>query len=114
MRDYPTGDAGIESRRPTRAGMPVLEASGARVGNVGNPTQQDGYLIVEEGWFFTKRAYIPISAMARPDVHGILLNLSKDELSDPRYTTPPPETEGVRNAPEIAPDANLDRWSEVL
>lgn len=68
--------------------MPVFDATGIPIGQVSEPAQADGYLLVEKGFFFTKLVYVPLDAITHCDVFGVHLSLRKDALNSREYTTP--------------------------
>jgi len=96
-------------------GMTVYGSDGEKLGTVRNYDPQAGYLDVQKGWLFTKDFYVPLSAiqsamgegLTLPQVGGpsaltagrttvetetgtgITLRLTKDDLEDDRYASPP-------------------------
>lgn len=75
-------------RRQIHPWMPVLDVTGAPVGHVSDPVQEDGYLLVEKGFFFTRLVYVPLAAVARVDAFGIHLHLRKEDLDAPVFAGP--------------------------
>lgn len=67
---------------------PVLDAAGNAVGHVSDPAQEDGYLLVEKGFFFPRLVYVPLCAVARTDAFGIHLSVWKEELNGEIYAMP--------------------------
>jgi hypothetical protein len=86
-----------------REGTAVLDAQGEKVGVVGVPPMQGTCLIVEQGRLFTHTLYIPHAAIHAQDANGIYLNLTKEELQDEQWKTPP----GGGSAAEAAPPAPM-------
>lgn len=68
--------------------MPVLDASGTPVGHVSDPTYENGYLLVEKGFFFTKLVYVPLHAVTRTDAFGVHVGVQKEDLNDEVYAAP--------------------------
>ncbi len=68
--------------------MPVLDAAGNPVGHVSDPTHENGCLLVEKGFFFTKLIYVPLHAVARTDAFGIHLRVHKEDLNRAVYAAP--------------------------
>ena len=70
-------------------GMTVYGAAGEKVGTVRNYDPRAGYLDVRKGWLFTKDFYVGLSAVQSVNEDGIVLRLTKEELNDDRYASPP-------------------------
>ena len=70
-------------------GMTVYGMDGSKLGSVRNYDSPSGYLDVHKGWLFTKDFYVPVSTVTAVDEDGITLSLTKDDLQDARYNTPP-------------------------
>lgn len=70
-------------------GAAVYDLNGDKIGTLTNVDPQGGYLVAQHGLFFPHDVYIPSSAVTNSDADGIYLNLSKDDLGDERYKTPP-------------------------
>src|SRR6185437_7761306 len=79
---------------PIADGMRVYGIDGEQLGTVRNYDPQDGYLDVQRGWLLTKDLYVPFRAVATITGDGITLRLTKEDLDDDRYLTPP-ATDGV-------------------
>jgi hypothetical protein len=96
-------------------GMTVYGSDGEKLGTVRNYDRRAGYLDVQKGWLFAKDFYVPLSAIqsamgdgltvrqvggpsalteGRTTVEtatgtGITLRLTKEDLEDDRYASPP-------------------------
>ena len=73
-------------------GTDVYDVNGDKVGSVQQFMPQANCLLVEKGMLFKKDVYIPISAIASTGVDGVRINLSKDDLKNDRYASPPTAT----------------------
>jgi len=69
-------------------GMTVYATDGTKLGTLRNYNPQAGYLDIQKGWLFTKDFYVPTSMIDTVAEDGITLRLTKDDLSDPRYSSP--------------------------
>ncbi len=72
-------------------GTTVYDVDGQKVGPVRLSALRDGYFVVEQGWLFTHELYLPTTAIAKRDAMWVGLNLSKEELRQSRWKTPPDE-----------------------
>ncbi|HLV98217.1 MAG TPA: hypothetical protein VKT82_06015 [Ktedonobacterales bacterium] len=81
------------------AGTPVLDAHGEKVGMVAEPETRGNYLVVQKGWLFTSKLYIPLSEIHAQDANGIYLNLTKEQLKDDQWKVPPGGGAAVEAAP---------------
>lgn len=70
-------------------GMTVYGTDGEKLGTVRNYDPQAGYFDIQRGWLFHKDFYVTLSDVAMIDENGIVLRLTKQELEDDRYTSPP-------------------------
>ena len=86
-----------------REGTAVLDALGEKVGVVGSPALQGNYLVVEQGWLFTRALYLPLAAIHAQDANGISLHLTKEELQDEQWKIPP----GGGTALEATPSTSV-------
>ena len=71
------------------AGADILDSSGELVGTLDASNSQKRYLSVLKGVFFTKGIFLPMSAVDHVSVNGVHLNLTRDELQDSRFASPP-------------------------
>jgi uncharacterized protein YrrD len=76
-------------------GMTAYATDGSKLGTVRNYNPQMGYLDVQKGWLFHKDFFVPTSMIDTVAEDGITLRLTKDDLDDPRYTSPPVNTGAV-------------------
>jgi hypothetical protein len=67
----------------------VYGTDGEKLGTVRNYDPQAGYLDVQKGWLFTKDFYVPLSAVETITGEGLTLHLTKEDLEDERYASPP-------------------------
>jgi hypothetical protein len=83
--------AGATSRPELRIprAAPVYDATGAKIGSVGDYSAQTDDITVETGSLLVKDLYVPASAIKRVDTAGMWLRLTSDELCDARYTRAP-------------------------
>ena len=70
-------------------GQSVYDARNAKVGTISAVVGQGDYFVVTKGLLIPHDVYLPRSAVARSDSNGVFLNVSKDELRESRYLTPP-------------------------
>jgi len=61
-------------------GTNVYGSDGDKVGDVSEVGAN--YVLVRQGWLFTKDIYIPLSAIVGADDDGIRLNVTKDQIGD--------------------------------
>ena len=76
-------------------GMTVYATDGTKLGTLRNYNPQAGYLDIKQGWLFTKDFYVPSDMVDTVAEDCITLRLTKDDLDDPRYSTPLVSTEAV-------------------
>jgi len=69
-------------------GMTVYATDGTKLGTLRNYNPQAGYLDIQKGWLFTKDFYVPAEKVDTVAEDGITLKLTKDDLNDPRYSSP--------------------------
>ena len=77
---------------PIAPGADVYDINGDKVGTVQQYNQAANCLVVEKGKIFTKDVYIPTSAIQSSDANGVRISLTKDELKEDRYSSPPTGT----------------------
>ncbi len=70
-------------------GTDVYDVNGDKVGTVQRYDPQANVFVVEKGLIFKKDLYIPTSDIQATDANGIRLDLSKDDLTGDRFTSPP-------------------------
>lgn len=70
-------------------GTDVYAVNGDKIGTVQRYDPQASVFVMEKGLIFKKDLYIPTSDIQRADTDGLHLDLSKDDLTGDRYTTPP-------------------------
>lgn len=70
-------------------GTDVFDVNGDKVGSVERFEPQANYFVVEKGMLFKKDLFIPTSAIGSIAADGVRLTLSKDDLKDTMYTSPP-------------------------
>jgi len=80
---------------PVTPGTDVYDASGDKVGSVQEYNPQANCIVVQKGIIFTKDLYIPLSAIDSRDSDGLYLNLTKDQLKDDRFASPPAYNAGT-------------------
>ena len=74
---------------PVTPGTDVYDANGDKVGTVQEFNPQANCIVVQKGMIFTKDLYIPINAIDGRDDKGVYLSLTKDDLKDDRFSSPP-------------------------
>ena len=72
-------------------GAPVFANDGEYVGVVDVPAVQGGALVLVQGWLFTQARYLPLQHVRGQDANGVYLTLSKAEVQQERWKTPPTE-----------------------
>jgi hypothetical protein len=75
-------------------GMDVFDVNGDKIGPVEQYNPQANCIVVKKGMIFTKDIYVPTSDIQRTSTDGIYLDLSKDDLKDDIYSSPPASTTG--------------------
>jgi hypothetical protein len=70
-------------------GMTVYATDGSKLGTVRNYNPRADYLDVHKGWLFAKDFYVPTSTIDAVTEDGLTLRLTKDDLDDVRYSSPP-------------------------
>lgn len=83
---------------PVMPGTDVYDANGDKVGTVQEFNPQANCIVVQKGLIFTKDLYIPMNAIDGRDDNGLYLNLTKDDLKDDRFASPPDYTAGTTTA----------------
>jgi hypothetical protein len=83
-------------------GMTVYGSDGEKLGTVRHFDPQAEYLDVQRGWLFHKDFFVPLSEVTSTDEDGITLRLTKQQLDDDRFTSPP--TGGVLVAEAVVTD----------
>jgi hypothetical protein len=72
-------------------GTIVYDVEGAKVGKVTFSTLHTGYFMVEQGWLLTRDLYLPPEAIQLREADWIKLRLTREELKQDRWKSPPPE-----------------------
>lgn len=72
-------------------GTIVYDVEGEKVGKVIFSTLHTGYFVVEQGWLLTREFYLPPGAIQLREQDWIKLRLSKEELKQDQWKSPPPE-----------------------
>jgi hypothetical protein len=93
-----------QTGQPYVAGTTVFDNSGEKVGAVGEQLPLGDYLVVEKGWLFVHELYVPYSLVKSQDESGIYLGISKEELKEDRWKTPPTDTEAVATSMPVEDD----------
>jgi len=75
---------------PIELGTTVYGSAGQKVGDVAEI--QSDYIVIETGFIFTKDLFIPMTAIASQDEDGVRLTMTKDEVENHDWSTPPPLT----------------------
>jgi hypothetical protein len=75
-------------RTPIELGTTVYGSDGEKVGDVAEI--QSDYIVIEKGFIFTKDLYIPVATIASQDADGVRLSITKDEVENRDWSTPPP------------------------
>src|SRR5690348_4665294 len=88
-------------------GTPVFDVNGDKVGSVAENATQGEYFVVRKGLIFTHDLYIPLNAVARSDMDGIYLNVSKDQIQSQGWDQPPAAATGF-----MARDRTIDATTD--
>ena len=72
-------------------GAMVYDVEGEKVGKVAFSTLHTGYFVVEQGWLLTRDLYLPPDVIHLREEDWIKLRLSKEELKQDQWKSPPPE-----------------------
>ncbi len=72
-------------------GTIVYAVEGEKVGKVSFSTLHTGYFVVQQGWLLTRDLYLPPDAIELREEDWIKLRLSKEELKQDQWKSPPPE-----------------------
>ncbi len=70
-------------------GAPVFASTGEQVGAVDVPPLQGGQLVIVQGTLFIHVRYLPLQFVRRQDASGVSLTLSKAQVEEERWKTPP-------------------------
>ena len=91
---YGMDNAGTDTGRnlPLVNGTPVYDANGDKVGDVSQYQSGDGYFVMTKGFFFPKDLYVPLNAIQRATTDGVYLSLSKDQINNANWDSPPSMT----------------------
>src|ERR1051326_2660450 len=93
-----TETQGNRFNQPIPEGANVYDVNGEKVGSVSGFNAQGGYLTIQKGWLLTHDIYVPSNTIGRVVSTQVHLNLSKDDLKDQRWTTPPSDRLETREA----------------
>jgi len=66
-------------------GTPVYDVNGDKVGTVSEHGVQDNALVIHHG-MFRQDVYVPLGVIARNDVDGLYLNVTKDDVLNQDWT----------------------------
>jgi hypothetical protein len=69
--------------------MTVHGPDGEKLGTVRNYDPEAGYLDIQKGWLFHKDFYVGLAAITSVDEKGITLRLTKEDLKDDHFASPP-------------------------
>jgi hypothetical protein len=86
------------------AGATVYDVAGEKLGKVGGGIALGDYFRLERGLLFPHEYYVPKSAIARIDVDGVHLNVTKDDIKTSGWDQPPTEsveTLGHHEEPQV-------------
>jgi len=72
-----------------QSGATVYGSDGDKIGDVAEVGPN--YILVQQGWLFTKDIYIPLSAVSGADNDGITLNITKPQVSNMGWDSAPME-----------------------
>ena len=70
-------------------GAPVFASTGEHVGVVDVPPVQGGHLTIVQGALFIHVRYLPLQFVRKQDATGVYLTLSKAQVQEERWKTPP-------------------------
>jgi hypothetical protein len=76
------------TRTPIELGTTVYGSDGEKIGDVAEI--QSNYIVIEKGFIFTKDLYIPMATIASQDADGVRLSMTKNEVENHDWSTPPP------------------------
>ena len=74
------------------AGATVYDVSGEKLGKVSGGIALGEYFRLEKGLIFPHEYYVPKSAIARIDMEGIYLNVTKSDVKDSGWDHRPTES----------------------
>ena len=75
------------TQTPIELGTNVYGSDGEKIGSVAETQSQ--YFVIEKGFIFTTDIYIPRSTVASRDEDGIRLSMTKDEIDNGDWSSPP-------------------------
>lgn len=75
-------------KTPIELGTTVYGSDGEKVGDVAEI--QSEYIVIEKGFIFTKDLFIPMTTIASQDADGVRLSMTKNEVENHDWSTPPP------------------------
>ena len=80
---------GNRFNQPIPLGTNVFDANGEKVGTVSGYHAQGEYLTIQKGWLLTHDIYVPFTRIGNVIASEVHLSLTKDELKEQRWATPP-------------------------
>jgi len=88
----PYRDDQISRSLSVPAGATVYDVSGEKLGKVSGGIALGDYFRLEKGLLFPHEYYVPKSAIARIDVDGVHLTITKDDVKTRGWDHPPTES----------------------
>ena len=80
---------GNRFNQPIPLGTNVFDVNGEKVGTVSGYHAQGEYLTIQKGWLLTHDIYVPFTRIGNVIASEVHLSLTKDELKEQRWATPP-------------------------
>ena len=80
-----------QSQTPLELGASVYGSDGEKIGEIAEV--QNGFFVIEKGFIFTTDLHIPITAVVSHDDDGVRLSMTKNEIENGDWSSPPAATD---------------------
>ena len=80
-----------QTQTPLELGASVYGSDGEKIGEIAEV--QNGYFVIEKGFIFTTDLYIPTTAVVSRDDDGVRLSMTKGEIENGEWSSPPAATD---------------------
>lgn len=93
-------------RTPIELGTTVYASDGQKIGDVAEIQPQ--WIVIEKGFIFTKDLYIPMSTIDGEHEGGVRLNMTKAEVENTDWSSPPVMTRDDQPGPDAFGETHTD------
>jgi Uncharacterized protein conserved in bacteria (DUF2171) len=97
-------------RTPIDLGTTVYGSDGQKIGDVAEI--QPNWFVIEKGFIFTKDLYIPMSTIEGEHEGGIRLNMTKADVENTDWSSPPVMQGDDAPGPDAYPQTHTDKRVE--